>query len=121
MKNDVARSLVRSETGNDDFRAVYRFDPDLQVFRGHFPNAPMVPGVFQIEMARQAAEALVGRALRVREVRKAKFTAVVAPGDVVLLEGRLSRNGTLVAASVTARVGEAVVGQVTLVLEELPS
>ncbi|HZQ48244.1 MAG TPA: beta-hydroxyacyl-ACP dehydratase, partial [Verrucomicrobiae bacterium] len=53
------------------------------VFAGHFPNRPILPGVFQLEMSRLAAEWALQRRLSIREVSKAKFQRPILPDETV--------------------------------------
>jgi 3-hydroxyacyl-[acyl-carrier-protein] dehydratase len=61
-------------------------------FQGHFPDAPVMPGVLLIEGMAQSAGAICGLALgmdrpalqvRFLTIDKAKFRRPVVPGDVV--------------------------------------
>jgi 3-hydroxyacyl-[acyl-carrier-protein] dehydratase len=90
VKQDVARSLVSFERTGDGFRAVFRFAGDLDVFRGHFPGHPLVPGIFLIEAVRCAAERALASELRIAEVVDARFGAEVGPEDDVEIEAELS-------------------------------
>jgi 3-hydroxymyristoyl/3-hydroxydecanoyl-(acyl carrier protein) dehydratase len=63
------------------------------VFAGHFPNRPLLPGVFQLEMARAAAELVLNCPLAVREISKAKFQRPILPDEIVRLELKLSETG----------------------------
>lgn len=58
------------------------FAADHPAFAGHFPGAPIVPGVLLLDAALQAAEA--GGA-RVAEIGSAKFLSPVGPGRPVAL------------------------------------
>ena len=60
------------------------------MFAGHFPDRPMLPGVFQLEMAHVAAESVLNCPLAVREIPKAKFQRPILPGEIVRLELKLS-------------------------------
>lgn len=62
------------------------FRPDDPVFAGHFPGRPILPGVFQLELARVAAELATGFALSVAEISKAKFTRPILPGEILRVE-----------------------------------
>jgi len=78
-------------------RRIAQEDP---VFRGHFPNEPVYPGVLQLEMLGQAGLCLLGllenagpcrareqgaRRVRMLKIHHAVFLLEVAPGDELLL------------------------------------
>jgi 3-hydroxyacyl-[acyl-carrier-protein] dehydratase len=79
VKQDVERSLVAFERTAEGFTARFRFAADLEVFRGHFPGHPLVPGVFLIEAVRCGAERALGRTLDIAEVVDARFHEEVGP------------------------------------------
>ncbi|MCI0336684.1 MAG: 3-hydroxyacyl-ACP dehydratase FabZ [Acidobacteria bacterium] len=64
------------------------------VFQGHFPGAPVLPGVFIIEAMAQAGAVLLFREVPDREgkllyftgIEEAKFRRPVRPGDQLRLE-----------------------------------
>ncbi len=65
-----------------------------QVFEGHFPGAPVYPGVYIIEAMAQAGAVLLFREVQDREnkllfftgIEEAKFRKPVVPGDQLRLE-----------------------------------
>lgn len=68
-------------------------------FMGHFPEAPIMPGVLILEALAQAAGVLLGLTLeKDREkkialflgIQKAKFRQPVRPGDLLVLEATFS-------------------------------
>lgn len=91
----------------------FRFGADDPVFAGHFPTRPLLPGVFQLEMARAAAEWALGCPLAVREISKAKFQRPIVPGETVRVILKWSEaDGAVQARAVFSvagqRAGEAV-------------
>ena len=69
-----------------------------QIFQGHFPGNPIVPGVLQIEaMAQAGAIALLsmpdfkGKTAYLGGIKKAKFRHMVRPGDVLRIEVTLEK------------------------------
>jgi 3-hydroxymyristoyl/3-hydroxydecanoyl-(acyl carrier protein) dehydratase len=104
----------RDEAGHAVFE--FRFAEGEAVFRGHFPGRPILPGVFQVEMARRAAEWAAGRSLAVREIEKAKFTRPLLPGETIRLALRLEEREGVLAASARLSVGDEPAGEVRLVL-----
>lgn len=73
-------------------------------FAGHFPNAPVMPGVLQIEALAQVGAILALREFEDREskipfftgIEEAKFRRPVVPGDTLTLEVTALRIGSKV-------------------------
>lgn len=74
-------------------------DPELALFKGHFPNHPVLPGVIIMEALAQAASCCV-LAARGQEgaigfltgIDAAKFRRQVVPGDTVRLEASIAKS-----------------------------
>ncbi|MBB3169255.1 3-hydroxyacyl-ACP dehydratase FabZ family protein [Simiduia aestuariiviva] len=64
--------------------------PDLYWFQGHFAEAPILPGVVQLNWARQQAMRLWPEAhawlAQAGAMESIKFQQVIRPGEQVLLE-----------------------------------
>lgn len=96
-------------------------DPELAIFKGHFPGQPVLPGVILMEALAQAASCcllaspeLAGSIGFLVGIDGAKFRAQVLPGDTVRLEAHITRAGKrMCAAEVTAYKGDAVCAQAT--------
>ena len=72
-------------------------------FQGHFPGAPIMPGVTIIEALAQTAAVMVGTTLELNDknmliyfmaIDKCKFRRKVVPGDVLNLYVKTLRAGT---------------------------
>jgi 3-hydroxyacyl-[acyl-carrier-protein] dehydratase len=68
-----------------------KVDPGFDLFRGHYPDFPVLPGVIQCEMAFQAAAVLISTLLETTEgkvpvvarLNNTKFRRMVRPGETV--------------------------------------
>jgi len=109
MQSSIAAARIGGPQQNADGTMTFefRFGADDPTFAGHFPNRPLLPGVFQLEMARTAAEWVLNCPLSVREISKAKFQRPILPDEPVRLELKLSEAG----GTIRARAGFSIGGQ----------
>ncbi len=66
------------------------FSADHPAFAGHFPGAPIVPGVLLLDAALHACEAA---GVAVTGIAAAKFLQPVTPGQTLLLSCRSGAGG----------------------------
>ena len=118
---DKLSSLDPGKTG----RGEYLVRGDEEFLRGHFPGAPLFPGVLLIEAAAQLSGIVAQTDPAIRRLANLKLTAVrgakilgsAAPGETVVLESNISgRLGDLVQASASAWVQGKLVLQTELTL-----
>ncbi len=72
--------------------------PTLDVFQGHYPHFPVLPGVLQCEAALQAAAVLIAQIIPnetdqvpvVTRMNNVKFRHLVRPGDTLDIEVQLT-------------------------------
>ncbi len=94
----------------------FRFAATDPVFAGHFPKQPLVPGVFQLEMARLGAEWLLGEQFGVREISKAKFLRPIVPTELVRMNLRVSEGSGGIGVRACFSVGGQAAGETILKL-----
>src|SRR5476649_1456946 len=114
-EHDAGRRLV----------AVKNVTVNEEYFQGHFPGAPVMPGVMMLESLSQVAAMLLlhredappNARVYLRGVNDAKFRRQVFPGDSLRLEVTLGRRRTtLVRAQAAALVGDQVCAEAELLL-----
>ncbi len=77
------------------------FRADDPTFAGHFPTRPILPGIFQLEMARMLAEKFLKYPVAIREITKAKFLSPIVPEEQIRLELKLIITGDTIQARAT--------------------
>jgi 3-hydroxyacyl-[acyl-carrier-protein] dehydratase len=86
------------ELDNDHIVGVYRFRPEADFYRGHFPGNPVTPGVILIESLAQVGIVALGIYLLAQESEddttktmtlftdtEVEFSGIVNPGDRVTI------------------------------------
>jgi 3-hydroxyacyl-[acyl-carrier-protein] dehydratase len=88
VKNDIKGALLslQQDSVTDEIIAEYTFAHDLTVFIGHFPQNPILPGIFQLEMARYALEVANRKNYNLISISKAKFMNVVLPDNRITIK-----------------------------------
>ncbi len=124
--------LVDAITEHDEGKrlvAVKNVTVNEEFFQGHFPGAPLMPGVLMLESLSQVAAILLLQRedappharVYLRGVNDAKFRKQVVPGDRLRLEVALGkRRSGIVRAQATAYLGEQVVAECELLLGIIP-
>lgn len=90
------------EVDDDHIVARYRFRPDADFYRGHFPDHPVTPGVILLEslaqvgvvglglyqIARDQGREAVRNALALFTDANVEFSGLVSPGDQVTIRAK---------------------------------
>ncbi len=86
------------EISNEQIRAKKYLPEDLDVFRGHYPHFPVLPGVLQCEAVFQAGAVLIAQFLSagtdqvpvVTRQTNTQFRRLVRPGETLDIEVTLT-------------------------------
>lgn len=76
---DLPLRIVASSPGAAE--AVVLLDPDFAGFEGHFPGAPVLPGMCHVDLALRAASQALGAPLELVAVERARFVRKVLPDE----------------------------------------
>ncbi len=68
---------------------------DHPAFAGHFPGAPIVPGVVLLDLALQAIGSAVGADLAACRISSVKFLSPVGPGEPIGVQYELQASGAI--------------------------
>ncbi|SRR5260221_8453474 len=78
LKND----FFYIQSVNDDhgvISAMLEINPVHEIFQGHFPGQPVVPGVCMMEMVKEVTETVTGREMFLQKADTIKFLSVIDP------------------------------------------
>ena len=63
----------------DSIQAVLEINPAHEIFKGHFPGQPVVPGVCMMQIVKELLQKATGRTLRLLHGQDLKFLSVIDP------------------------------------------
>lgn len=71
------------------------------VYEGHFPGQPITPGVLSLAMVRECASLLCGGELRYSAIKNCRLTAMIRPGERLIITIAIDQDLQLTATVAT--------------------
>ena len=121
-------TTVEELTPGESIVTTFYVDPAREIFKGHFPEEPVLPGVYSVECMAQSADILLlsteryaGKIPLFLGINNVRFLRKILPGDTIEIRARLAgERAEKAIATCSAEVydhGElAVTGDVTLAM-----
>jgi 3-hydroxyacyl-[acyl-carrier-protein] dehydratase len=118
MHDSIAAARTSGPVSLADGASAFEFNfPAADaVFAGHFPQYPILPGVFQLEIVRLAAGWLCEKRFSVDEIVKIKFQRPILPGETLKLSLKLTEENGAVSARANFTCGGQPAGEAFLKL-----
>ena len=87
--------------GENNVTCTANFNPEHQIFNGHFPSQPVVPGVCMMQMVKELLQQQLGKELLLRSTGQVKFLQLITPDvqPVINISWKQERKGFNVNAS----------------------
>ncbi len=85
-------SLTTNESG---FVATIKLNPDHEVYQGHFPGRPVVPGVIQLQIIKELMEKDTGKNLFMGNIQRVKYLVPIIPTNTPQLVFTFTNNSTI--------------------------
>lgn len=100
LKNNFY-TLKDEQPGADSFTAVATYNAAHDIFNGHFPGQPVVPGVCTMQMIKELVEAQTGKKLLLQSTGQVKFLQLILPAvqPLVSISWKEADGGYMVTAS----------------------
>ena len=121
-------STVEEMVPGEHIVSTFWVDPDREIFKGHFPGEPVLPGVYSVECMAQTADILLlsmeryaGKVPLFLGINNVRFLRKILPGDTIEIHAKLASERVEKAiATCAAEIynhGElAAIGEVTLAM-----
>jgi len=79
LKNDFYKVKEKKQNSDSQISVVVELNPQHAIYKGHFPQQPIVPGVCQIQIVKELLEDLTGKKLQMTGGDNIKFTGMIIP------------------------------------------
>lgn len=114
----TARRGVAQKSADGLVTQEFCFAAEDPTFAGHFPTRPILPGIFQLEMARVMAQEVASCSFTVREITKAKFLWPIVPEQTIRVELKLIPKAEVIQARANFFADGRSAGEAILQLEK---
>jgi len=74
----------------DSVSALVKIEKEHSIFKGHFPNHPVTPGVCTMQIIKELSENYCGKELMLKTARNVKFMAIINPEENELVRFDIS-------------------------------
>lgn len=88
-------TVEKIESGAE-ITATFYVNPDREIFKGHFPSEPVLPGVYSVECMAQTADILLlscpryaGKTPLFLGINNVRFLKKITPGDTIEIQAKL--------------------------------
>lgn len=77
--NSFYKIINLDESQSDKLIALVKIDKLHPIFKGHFPNHPVTPGVCTMQIIKELSEKWSDKKLMLKTARNVKFMAIINP------------------------------------------
>ncbi len=117
LVEDLEQSIIsRQKIDQQNINAVFSFKKELELFKGHFPGNPILPGIVQIEMVKYAIEKSYDQTFSIKTIKKTKFSNLIHPDTMVSLDITIKEEANMFNVKAIVKVDNSVAGKLNLVL-----
>ena len=83
---------------HDDTHVVVEMLDGHPVYKGHFPNQPITPGVMSLRMVKELCQMTTGYQIRYSHIKNCRFHSIIKPGDTLNITMKLTADESAMAS-----------------------
>jgi|ERR1019366_6688481 3-hydroxyacyl-[acyl-carrier-protein] dehydratase len=80
MLKDTLYKIILSDHGECSIKAALELNKNNEIFTGHFPGQPLLPGACMLQMVKEILESTLNLPLRLKKADQIKFLGLIDPG-----------------------------------------
>ena len=86
VKNDALFKISKLEHSDGVISAILDINKDCEIFKGHFPGHPIVPGACMLQIVKEVLEEAMHASLRLKKADHLKFISMIDPGNTLAVQ-----------------------------------
>jgi 3-hydroxyacyl-[acyl-carrier-protein] dehydratase len=108
MLKDSLYQILASNHSDNTIHAVLEIEEYNQIFNGHFPDHPVLPGACMVQMVKEVFEFETGNSYRLQKADNLKFLTLIDPqkGEILHLELNYIPDEAGIRATATLTAGD---------------
>ncbi len=79
VEKDALFNIRKLEHNDNIITATLDINKDCNIFKGHFPGHPVVPGACMLQIVKEVLEEALGASLRLKKAEHLKFINMIDP------------------------------------------
>ncbi|MBD3582178.1 3-hydroxyacyl-ACP dehydratase FabZ family protein [Flavobacterium selenitireducens] len=79
LLKDFYTLISKDEVSDGNHAVAIRVNAQHEVFKGHFPGNPVMPGVCMMQIIKELTEEIIGQSLFMQSLSNVKFMALINP------------------------------------------
>ena len=94
----------------DMYSTKLHINKEHELYKGHFPDRPVTPGVILMQLFKEEAERISGKELQLEKATNVKFTSVVDPNqdEQLILNSQITEESSGISLKGTAENNNAI-------------
>ncbi len=83
-------TVIELSSETNKLNAIISFDPEHEIFKGHFPEQPVVPGVCMVQIVKELLEQFTDKKLLLSIGHQLKFLQLLVPSKEESIQVNIS-------------------------------
>ena len=110
MLNHSLYKIIASDHQDGIIHAALELNAGNEIFKGHFPDQPVLPGACMLQMVKEVLENATGASIRLQKADNLKFLSLIDPqqNSLLLLQVNYTIDESLLRATASLMAEEVV-------------
>ncbi len=88
--NDIY-TILSIKNNDDNIQANIKLNPEHNIFKGHFPDNPVLPGVVQLKIVKEIINKVYNKKHTIKSASNIKFTGIITPETIFTIDIKVNK------------------------------